>query len=193
MPRQKKQKDTPRQSNWRAILLEVWHWFYGAVILASLPLILTILYEIRCGTSVELLGHKFFSDSLLATFALSTCIFSVSTGEKTWIIFRDISVLSMISCCALYLVYYELETLGQWIPAEGVPINLEEGIELLTQLCRNHLESLFVACLICYAINAVLGIWIAAWTKGNALKAQPVPVPSAAQPTNREDQVDGAN
>lgn len=161
------------------IFSEIWHWIYGAVILASLPLILTIVYEVRCGTNIELLGHRFFSDSLLATFALAACIYSASTGEKPRKFCRDISIATMICSCAIYLAYYELETLFQWIPAEGAPANLKESIEWLTKLCREHLESLFKACIACYAFNGVLGIWIAARTKIETLRSQSIPVQSA--------------
>lgn len=180
----RKGKDTVCRSNLWLICSEIWHWFYGAVILASLPLILTIVYEVRCGTNIELLGHRFFSDCLLATFALAACIYSASTGERTRSLCRDISLTSMICSCAIYLAYYELETLFQWIPAEGAPINLEEGIEWITQFCREHLESLFMLCVVCYAINGSLGVWIAAQTKIDALKLQSTPNPLAVQPTD---------
>lgn len=172
----KKEKPEGHQLGLWAICSEVWHWFYGAVILASLPLILTIVYEVRCGTNIELLGHRFFSDSLLATFALAACIYSASTGERSRFLCRDISITTMICSCAIYLAYYELETLFQWIPEEGAPANLKESIEWLTQLCKDHLESLFIACIACYAVNGGLGIWIAVRTKIDALNSQPVSV-----------------
>ena len=173
------------RSDLKLILLEIWHWFYGAVLLASLPLILTIVYELRCGTNIELLGHRFFSDCLLATFALAACIYSASTGEKSRHVCRDIALASMVCSCAIYLAYYELETLFLWIPTEGDHANLKESITWLTQTCRNNLESLFKSCIVCYVINGILGIWITARAKTDALKSQRIsPTLSPVQPTN---------
>ncbi len=149
--------------NWRAkhadVLCNLWHWSLFCVIFSVIPLFLTITFEMIIGINSENLIFRFYSDLLLATFALAVSVCGEATNDKNFRfpISKFLSGCSMAYCIIVYLVFYELSSIVTKLLGSYITDDIRN---LLANAAGRISDITFYITLFVYVLNLLLGFYL---------------------------------
>lgn len=152
-----------RVKNWHTknedILCNLWHWSLFCVIFSVIPLFLTISFEIIIGINSDNLIFRFYSDLLLATFALSVSVCGEATNDKKFRfpVSKFLSGCSMAYCIIVYLVFYELSSIVTKLLGTYITDDIRN---LLANAAGRISDFTFYITLFVYILNLILGVYL---------------------------------